>query len=272
MANGYYYLISSLPELNITDKNLLFDPVSFRKFIRDELDTKDTQLVKTLYYFYDMSNLTKLVKNNVTEWNEAGNYAKEEFEGMLKEPETLPDFLPKFYEETSGKWDDWDERQLFNNAMSAYLDWAERTPNHFLRQWIQLSTTLKNLLVYFNCHKFDLSAKEAVLGDSVEAEYLRETAFESADLNWWDLPVEEIQVLFNNSNIAMREFLIDEFRWKQLDELEEHYSFGIERLLGYAIRLRMIHRNLDTEEAGRKRLKELMHEITKDYSMPETFS
>ena len=270
MSNGYYYLISSLPELSLTDKELLFDVVGFRDFIWDDLDTEDARLMKTLYYFYDVSNLASLVKNDGSNWNKAGNYAQEEWQTML--PENLPDFLAEFHQETADNWDQWNEKQWLNHAMSAYLDWAQETPNDFLRQWVHFSANLKNLLVYLNCNKFDLDTDEAVLGNQTEAEYLRETAFESADFSWWDVPAEEVQALFNHPNIAMRENLLDELLWKQLDELEGGYSFGVERLLAYAIRLRIINRNLGSEEEGRERLQELMHEITKDYSMPETFS
>ena len=33
MANGYYYLIASLSELNLNDKNVQFDLISYRDFI-----------------------------------------------------------------------------------------------------------------------------------------------------------------------------------------------------------------------------------------------
>ncbi len=272
MANGYYYLIASLPELSLTDKSLPFDVVGYRDYIQQDLDPKDARLIKTLYYSYDISNLAALVKNPAAIWNKAGNYSKDSFEAMLRAPETLPDFLPAFYEDTHTRWERWNEKQFFNHAMSAYLDWAASTPNRFLQQWIHFSVTLKNLLIHLNCQKFDLSAMEAVLGKFAEAEYLRETASEHVDVRWWDFPAKEVEVLFHNPNIAQREFLIEEFRWKHLDTLEEDYSFGIERLLAYAIRLRILHRNLNTEEAGRQRLQELMHDITHEYSMPETFN
>lgn len=273
MANGYYFLISSLPELNLTDKNLQFDLVSYRDFIWESLDDKDAQLVKTLYYFYDISNLSNLIKKSEADWNNAGNYTRQEFEAMLKDPETLPDFLSQFYEETNDQWDAWNVKQIFNNAMVAYLDWAHKTPNIFLSQWLKFSLNLKNLLIYLNSQRFNLDPKEEVLGNTYEAKYLQETNFENLNISWWDFPVKKIQAHFDNPNVALREYLIDEIRWNYLNELEEAFSFGIERLLAFAIRLHIINRNIaNSEEAGRKRLQNLLDSITEDYKMPETFN
>ncbi len=272
MAKGYYYLISSLPELSLTDKDLQYDLVTYRDFIRNHLSEQDQSLLRTLYYLFDITNFTNLVKENGKDWSQEGYISKGEFEAMLKEPDTLPDFFREFHEETSELWYDWTEKQFYNNAMTAYIKWGKHTPNHFLREWFHFNVNLKNLLVYSNCRRFGLTPSEDVLGDSPEAEYLRETDFDIAELNWWDFPVDQLLVLLDNPNIAMREFLIDEFRWKQLDEMEERYAFGIERLLAFAIRLRIIARNLNSEDEGKKRLNQLMEEITKDYSIPEKFN
>jgi hypothetical protein len=71
----------------------------------------------------------------------------------------------------------------------------------------------------------------------------------------------------------MREYLIDQMRWQYLDELEENYAFGIERLMAFVIKLQIINRNIvTTEEAGRERLEQLLHGIRKEYEMPETFT
>jgi hypothetical protein len=77
---------------------------------------------------------------------------------------------------------------------------------------------------------------------------------------------------FDNPNIAIREFVIDEMRWQYLSELEEKHQFGIERLLGFAIRLQIINRNIiNTEEEGKRQLLSLLENIRQGYEMPENF-
>ncbi len=273
MANGYYYLVTALPELSLTDKDLEFNMVSYRDFLMEELDPKDAKLLKVLYYPYDIINLVNLIKENGQEWDLRGSFTHSELDAMLLVPHTLPEFMQQFYDETRTHWDDWSEKQLIDFATALYIDWSREAPNKFLRQWLYFSQNLKSLLIWLNSHKFKLDANKEVLGNNYEAEYLRNTLFEDVDLRSWDLTFKEALAHFDNPNVALREFLIDQMRWKYLDELEENYSFGIERLMAYVIRLQIINRNIvTTEEAGRERLKQLQLGIVKDYQMPETFN
>jgi len=273
MSNGYYYLIASLPELNLTDKNVQFDLVSYRDYIFNSLDANDAQQLKILYYPFDIINLGNLIKKREVDWNKAGNYSQSALEAMLQEPTTFPDFLLPFYEKTNRNWDGWSVKQLTNYATTLYLDWFLTKSNNFLRKWLDFDQNLNNLLVFLNCKKYKLSWQEEILGNNFEAEYLRETKTEIANLDWWDFPVKDVQSQFNNPNIAVREYLNDELRWNYISELEAGYSFGIEVLLAYAIRLRIINRNIvNTEEAGKEHLHYLMDNITNKYKMPETFN
>jgi hypothetical protein len=61
-------------------------------------------------------------------------------------------------------------------------------------------------------------------------------------------------------------------RWHYLSELEEEHHFGIERLLGFVIRLQIINRNIkNTEVTGRQRLSTLVENIREGYKMPPEF-
>ena len=273
MANGYYYLITALPDLNLTDKDLEYNMVSYRDFVIDELDADDAKLLKILYYPYDIINLVNLIKANGKEWDLRGSYTHDELDAMLLMPATLPEFMQQFFDETRPEWERWSEKKLIDYATALYIDWSRSAPNKFLHKWLYFSQNLKSLLIWLNSHKFKLEANKEVLGNNYEAEYLRNTHFEDLDLRSWDLPFKEALAHFKNSNVALREFLIDQMRWEYLDELEENYAFGIERLMAYVIRLQIINRNIvTTEEAGRERLRKLQVGIVKEYQMPETFN
>ncbi len=273
MANGYYYIIASLHELSLTDKNVEFDFISYRDSIIESLDNKDVELLKLLYYPYDIKNLCNLIKKKEADWYKAGIYSRSALEAMLQDPATFPNFLLQFHEETSMNWDKWSVKQLSNYAINLYNDWSLAKSNIFLRKWFDFDQNLNNLLVYLNSEKFNLSSEDEILGNNIEADYLRETKIENVNFDWWDFPVKKVRSEFNNPNIALREHLKDELRWDYVSELEENYSFGIEVLLAYAIRLQIIHRKIvNTEEAGNVQLKYLMDSIINEYKMPETFN
>ena len=273
MANGYYYLISALPELNLSDKELEYDMLSYRHFVIELLDPKDAKLLRILYYPYDILNLINLIKKSADAWDERGNYSQADLEEMIQLPDLLPGFMQHFVEQTKDRWNKTSGKDLLNKATELFIDWSREAPNAFLRQWLYFDQNLKNLLIYLNSKKFELDPKDEVLGENYEASYLRQTNFNDLDLRSWDLEFKEALTHFDNQNVAVREFLIDEMRWAYLEELEQGYSFGIERLLAFVIKLQIVHRNMaDTEEAGRKRLAQLQDTIKKEYQMPETFN
>jgi hypothetical protein len=273
MASGYYYLISSLPELSLNDKNLEYNMVSYRKFVMDELLPNDQKLLKILYYRYDIINLVNLIKETGEPWLEAGNYSREELLEMLGLPDNMPAFMRLFAEDTRKKWQVLSEKELLNRATTYFIDWSQRIENVFLRKWLRFDYNLKNLLIWLNSHKFDLDPEDEVLGNHYEAEYLRKTKKDEIDLKSWDFRYREVMTHFDNPNIAIREAVIDEMRWHYLSELEENHAFGIERLLAFTIRLQIINRNIEnTEQEGKEQLKGLLNNIREGYDMPEQFN
>ena len=272
MSRGYYYLISALPELGLTDKQLEFDMISYRDFIHGELAPEDANLLKILYYQYDIINLVHLIKESGTPWEKAGNYTKLEMEEMLALPDSLPLFMKSFVEDTQARWPSASVKQLVNLATWKFIDWSRYAPNSFLRKWLRFDQNLKNLLIWLNSYKFGLDPAGEVLGSHFEAEYLRQSKPDELNLKAWDFRYREVLTHFDNPNVALREYIIDEMRWHYLSELEEAFSFGIERLLAFVIRLQIINRNLqNTETSGRKHLLKLLTEIRQGYDMPDSF-
>ena len=273
MGRGYYYLISSLPELSLNDKDLEFNMVSYRDFVAEHLEGHDLKLLRILYYRYDILNLVNLIKESDAPWHEAGNYSREQLTEMMGLPDTMPRFMRQLSEDTRKRWGVLSRKELINRATSFLIDWSESIGNQFLRKWLRFDYNLKNLLIWLNSHKFGLDPTSEVLGNMFEAEYLRATRYDEIDLKAWDFRYREVMTQFDNPNIAIREFVIDEMRWQFLSELEENYQFGIERLLAFAIRLQIINRNIvNTEEEGKRQLLSLLENIREGYEMPENFA
>lgn len=270
MATGYYYAITSLPDLTLTDKS--YDVLTFRKFIAEQLTAGDARLMQVLFYPYDIENMVTMIKKLDQPWHPYGNFTWEEMRSMYSLPDSLPEFLQSFVADTRKMWDRMSPKKLINTATIHFIDWSREAPNEFLRKWLLFDQNLKNLLIWLNCHKWGLDPEEEVLGNHYEAVYLRSTKAGEIDLKSWDFQFREALRHYNNPDIALREQIINEMRWHYLDEILEPYPFGIERLLGHAIRLLLISRNIaDTEDRGNKRLNDLMSGIMAGYHIPETF-
>ncbi|MBX2945329.1 MAG: DUF2764 family protein [Cyclobacteriaceae bacterium] len=271
MRQGYYYLITSLPELNLTDKNPVYDLLRFREFIWDELTPHDKELFSVLFYLYDIENLVKLIKETNTRWHPFGNFSQEDLTNILKMPDGLPEFLQNFIADTRKLWERASAKKLINLATTYFIGWSQHVPNAFLKKWLYFDQNLKNLLIWLNCHKFGLNPEEEVLGNHYEAQYLRSVKPDAIDLHAWDFQFREVLRHYDNPDIALRESIINEMRWHYLGEISST-TFGIERLLAYAIKLQLINRNFtDTELSGQQRLGALLDSVTKNYRVPENF-
>lgn len=272
MSRGYYYLITSLPELVLSDKNPVYDLLRFREFIFDELTKNDKELYQALFYHFDIENFVSLIKQTNVQWHRYGNFSEEELRARVLLPDTLPYFLQTFTDDTRKLWERTSEKKLINLATTYFMDWSQRVPNTFLRKWLYFNQNLKNLLIWLNCNKFSLNPEEEVLGNHYEAQYLRTVKPDAIDLHAWDFQFREVLRHYDNPNIALRESIINEMRWHYLEEISST-EFGIERLLEYAIKLQLINRNFtDTEQTGGERLGFLVDSILKNYQVPEKYS
>jgi hypothetical protein len=242
--------------------------------LKSEVDEADYAFLAIAYYKYDIQNFVKLAKEEgQVEWNVAGNLSQEELSEGIAMPELLPQFFQDFLESQQHDWKELPRKEIINALTSCYLDWSRNIDNAFLKEWISFQQNLKNLLIWHNTKKFDKDTSKEVLGNSYEAEYLRDVDKSSLNLKAWDYAYKEILTHLDNPNIALREFLIDKIRWNFLHELEQDYYFDKERLLAFAVKLQIVNRNIITkEDKGKERLKELLSDIKEGYALPEMFT
>ena len=95
MRQGYYYLITSLPELNLTDKDPVFNVLRFREFIYDELTPHDKELFETLFYHFDIENLVTVIKSTNNRWHPYGNFSEDELK-QITPPRHITGFHDAF--------------------------------------------------------------------------------------------------------------------------------------------------------------------------------
>jgi hypothetical protein len=272
MKQSYYYLITSLPELDISDKNPAYRVELFQDFIHEHLSNQDQLLFQTIFYPYDIQNLVAIIKGSKHPLHPFGNFSEEVIREILREPASFPSFFQAFVEDTQKYWERTSAKLLINQATTYFIDWSQHVPNTFLKKWLYFDQNLKNLLIWLNSHKFGLNPVDEVLGNHMEAEYLRSTKPETIDLKAWDFQFREVLRHYDHPNIALRESIINEMRWHYLGEITP-MDFGIERILSYAIKLLLIHRNFtDSEESGQLRLNELTDSLLKNYRITEKLS
>lgn len=272
MAGNYYYLITSLPELSLQDKSLDFTGVSFREHIIEFLTDADLETIRPLDYVYDIRNLAGLAGGGRYEHDERGFYSEEDLKAGLTAPEMLPSFMEAFIYETNKHRDSTGYKELLNDLTARFIAWARDLENPFLKMWFDFDHNLRNILAGLNCRKFEYDIENEVLGGHFEARKIIRNKDRDFGLEKVIDYVETAVANFHESDIALREAAIDQMRWDYIESLEEAHHFDLENVMAYALKIRLIERNLKgNSESGRLQLDHMLKSIVKGYGLPAQF-
>jgi hypothetical protein len=236
MAN-YYFLIAALPPLVLEAK----PEISFKEMkelLRLNLSPEDAKEVRRLLTPIDLYNVRAL-------WlglplDERGNFQAKALEEELLVQDGLPAYLIEFLE----RYESTQERLRYFSSLFASL-YREELPKRqsFNRKYTQFEREVRLVLL-------------ALRAKRQKRELVRELQFEDpADpliaqmLAQKDAPdytppqeYEELKNLFvdNVSEPLKLHRAISQYRFEQLEEMEENQDFGIDRILCYIARLMIV--------------------------------
>lgn len=238
----YFYLISGLPDLSITDTHLPFTSKTFLDELKNNIDRKDFALVCWLYYIKDNSNLINILFNENPSNHQEGYYSlqelKRDVEGNTVLPHYLNDFIVSFNENrnllTKAGW----EVKLTEN----YFREAMKSGNEFLNQWMEFELNLKNLLLSMSNKKEQLPFLEFIIEANEIAALFKQNP--SADFSTESSLgfLNQVVKIIETENIIEREKKIDLLRWKQLEEMTFFNYFTVEAILSFIIKLMILER------------------------------
>ncbi|ERP31839.1 DUF2764 family protein [Chitinivibrio alkaliphilus] len=258
MKRNYYYLVAGLPDLLRGRSSKKLQAHTLRAEILQELDPADQRLVRYLCHRYDNDNCLALLAGR-KQFDHRGFFSREVLEFRLETLEGLPSYLCEYLQNRK------DEVRLFSTLTkedelhALYYESLRSMNNSFVNAWAEFDLNMHN---FFGARNADILGKErekSVLPLNETAErILKSTASDfgmSAQHPW----VEE--VLSNYDTPIDLENSRDRIIWNTLDELTQGYTFTVEVVLAFIIKLHTVERwnNLNSERAE-KRLKELLQE------------
>lgn len=266
---AYYYLISSLPEVKLSDSKAKYDINEITQSVLSGLNSKDAKMFHYFIYQNDNKNLVNAIANSkglFSPYNvhlEPAIFSKEEIQ-KYSNLSNLPDYMAKFLEDNKNvEWEN--VRHIENTLLSLYYDEMIRTGNAFIKEYALFVRNLKNILVALNGRALgfngDEIAKELIGDYSLIYALTKSTA---ADFGLGkEVPyINGIIETFNSSDKAdpynmenIECSLVNEF----LDRLTSIKSFTTDNLFAYYINLTYAVRiNGRDEEEGKKHLKTLV--------------
>ena len=274
---SYYYLISGLPEVKLSDSKAKYDINEITQNILSNLSDKDIKLFNYFIYQNDNKNLVNAIALSKGLFSpyfvhlEPSIFSKEEIQKYVN-LSNLPNYMVKFLEDNKNT--EWENiRHIENSLLSLYYEEMIQTGNAFIREYALFMRNLKNILAALNGKALGFS------GDEISKELIGDypliyalTKSSAADFGLGrEIPyINNIIDTFNSSDKAdpynlenVECSLVNEF----LDRLTSIKSFTTDNLFAYYINLTYaVSINGRNEEEGKKHLQTLVNSLKSEAS------
>lgn len=274
---SYYYLISGLPEVKLSDSKAKYDINEITQNILSNLSDKDIKLFNYFIYQNDNKNLVNAIalsKGLFSPYSvhlEPSIFSKEEIQKYAN-LSNLPNYMVKFLEDNKNT--EWENiRHIENSLLSSYYEEMIQTGNAFIREYALFMRNLKNILAALNGKALGFSGDEIskeLIGDYPLISALTKSSAADFGLGREIPYINSIIDTFNSSDKAdpynlenVECSLVNRF----LDRLTSIKSFTTDNLFAYYINLTYaVSINGRNEEEGKKHLQTLVNSLKNEAS------
>ena len=274
---SYYYLISGLPEVKLSDSKAKYDINEITQNILSNLSDKDVKLFNYFIYQNDNKNLVNAIALSKGLFSpyfvhlEPSIFSKEEIQKYVN-LSNLPNYMVKFLEDNKNT--EWENiRHIENSLLSLYYEEMIQTGNAFIREYALFMRNLKNILAALNGKALGFSGDEIskeLIGDYPLISALTKSSAADFGLGREIPYINSIIDTFNSSDKAdpynlenVECSLVNGF----LDRLTSIKSFTTDNLFAYYINLTYaVSINGRNEEEGKKYLQTLVNSLKSEAS------
>lgn len=274
---SYYYLISGLPEVKLSDSKAKYDINEITQNILSNLSDKDIKLFNYFIYQNDNKNLVNAIALSKGLFSpyfvhlEPSIFSKEEIQKYVN-LSNLPNYMVKFLEDNKNT--EWENiRHIENSLLSLYYEEMIQTGNAFIREYALFMRDLKNILAALNGKALGFSGDEIskeLIGDYPLISALTKSSAADFGLGREIPYINSIIDTFNSSDKAdpynlenVECSLVNGF----LDRLTSIKSFTTDNLFAYYINLTYaVSINGRNEEEGKKHLQTLVNSLKNEAS------
>ena len=275
--SSYYYLISGLPEVKLSDSKAKYDINEITQNILSNLSDKDIKLFNYFIYQNDNKNLVNAIALSKGLFSpyfvhlEPSIFSKEEIQKYVN-LSNLPNYMVKFLEDNKNT--EWENiRHIENSLLSLYYEEMIQTGNTFIREYALFMRNLKNILAALNGKALGFSGDEIskeLIGDYPLISALTKSSAADFGLGREIPYINSIIDTFNSSDKAdpynlenVECSLVNGF----LDRLTSIKSFTTDNLFAYYINLTYaVSINGRNEEEGKKHLQTLVNSLKSEAS------
>ena len=276
----YYCLIAGLREYSLDAEKKGFDAPAIIAEIKEELSARDRRTVELFYTYYDIENIVSL-RAGREHFSALGNLSREELQEELVSPSRLPLFLGRVITafnaaDKEGEGTDVSEevdmeKSLERNLFAAYYAACARSSSKFMRRWAEFDRTLRNIAAAFAARRRGIPVAEVIVGTGdIESALARSSAADFGIKGEVAYVDRVMLAVADDSNLVEKENRMDAIRWEMADELTLTNYFDLDFILGYLVKVNIIHRwaAIDPQRA-REMLGRLVEGLTASGTLPD---
>lgn len=276
----YYCLVAGLREYSLDSEKKGFDAPALIAEIKEELSARDRRTVELFYTYYDIENIVSL-RAGREQFSALGNLSREELQEELVSPSRLPVFLGRViaaFNAADKEGEDADageevdmEKSLERNLFAVYYAACARSSSKFMRRWAEFDRTLRNIAAAFAARRRGIPVAEVVVGTGDIASALARSSAADFGIKGEVAYVDRVMLaVADDSNLVEKENRMDAIRWEMADELTLTNYFDLDFILGYLVKVNIIHRwaALDPQR-GREMLGRLVEGLTAAGTLPD---
>ncbi|MDL2331036.1 DUF2764 domain-containing protein [Odoribacter sp. OttesenSCG-928-A06] len=272
MKKDYTAFIAGLPEIAWSDRKRPLTVLDFREQARNYIGGKDEELLNMLFLSNDNRQVLRLLNKREPIADLETVYPLSLLEDEVREPEgLLPYYLNRFIAGFKDGHHEYTQKPA--NILSAmYYDYMIDSGNAFLSGYAAFARDLKNVLTALVCKKHARELVPEIVGDNEFSHALKNSHAKDFGLAIEYPWVDQVITLMENKNLVERERGIDLLRWNYIEEAVTFKYFSIERVLAFAMELRIIERwsKMDSE-SGRRIFREMIEKFKKNLVFEKQF-
>ena len=272
---SYYYLVSSLPVLDIENGSSRLDTMELFEYIKDNIEHSDWKHVESILYLNDIKNLVSVIAKNHQlpvphpGFNRFSTLPEEIINEYHNNLDLLPAFMQKVIEENDDKFVSMSLLSTENLLLQEYLIFLNQSSNRFVREYAMFDFELRNILAALNCRKYGMPVDSMILHEVGTFSALGKSAAKDFGLSDQYPYIIQLADLIDHISVTDLELFVDRLRWDESDNLASSSIFEIENILAYIIKIGIVNRRTEqNKESGKERVDFLTMQAVQKLEIP----
>lgn len=271
---NYYCLVAGLKDYARDTDTKGFDAPAIIEEIKSGVSARDRRAVELLYTYYDICNIASM-RGGRDNFSQLGNFSREELTTELDAPSHLPPYITQVlaaYDAAAKAGDGVPEddgavdvsASVERSLFAAYYGECARSHSKFLREWSDFDRTLRNVASAFAARRRGMPAGEYLVGSGdIESALAHSSAADFGLKGEVEYVDNVMTAVSGDMDVMEKERKMDDIRWNMACSLTEQNYFDVDFLLGYLVRINIIHRwaALDVQYG-----REMLHRLVESFS------